>query len=57
MKLGDIRNSITTLPGVGPAAAKLFAKLNVFSVADLLTLYPKQYDDRTGRTPLSAFRS
>ena len=35
MKLGDIRNSITTLPGVGPAAVKLFAKLNVFSVADL----------------------
>ncbi len=57
MKLGDIRNSITTLPGVGPAAAKLFAKLNVFSVADLLTLYPKQYDDRTKCTGLSAFRS
>ena len=57
MKLGDIRNSITSLPGVGPAAAKLFAKLNVFSVADLLTLYPKQYDDRTKRIPLSAFRS
>ena len=57
MKLGDIHNSVTTLPGVGPAAAKLFAKLNVFSVADLLTLYPKQYDDRTRRTPLSAFRS
>ena len=57
MKLGDIRNSVTTLPGVGPAAAKLFAKLNVFSVADLLTLYPKQYDDRTKRIPLSAFRS
>ena len=57
MKLGDIRNSITTLPGVGPAAAKLFAKLNVFSVDDLLTLYPKQYDDRTKRIGLSAFRS
>ncbi|MGI5097174.1 ATP-dependent DNA helicase RecG [Treponema socranskii] len=57
MKLGDIRNSITSLPGVGPAAAKLFAKLNVFSVADLLTLYPKQYDDRTKRIALSAFRS
>ena len=57
MKLGDIRNSITTLPGVGPAAAKLFAKLNVFSVADLLALYPKQYDDRTKRIGLSAFRS
>ncbi|MGI5107877.1 ATP-dependent DNA helicase RecG [Treponema socranskii] len=57
MKLGDIRNSITSLPGVGPAAAKLFAKLNVFSVADLLTLYPKQYDDRTKRMGFSAFRS
>jgi ATP-dependent DNA helicase RecG len=36
VKLCDIKNPVSTLSGVGPAAAKLFAKLNVFTVADLL---------------------
>ncbi|MBQ9495825.1 MAG: ATP-dependent DNA helicase RecG [Treponema sp.] len=57
MKLADIQNSITTLSGIGPAAAKLFAKLNVFSVADLLTFYPKDYEDRTQRVPLASYRT
>ena len=45
MKLQDIKNSITTISGIGPAAAKLFAKLNIFTVADLLSFYPKNYED------------
>jgi ATP-dependent DNA helicase RecG len=56
VKLADIKNPVSTLPGVGPSAAKLFAKLNVFTVADLLTFYPKDYEDRTQRVPLSQFR-
>jgi ATP-dependent DNA helicase RecG len=56
VKLADIKNPVSTLPGVGPAAAKLFAKLNVFTVADLLTFYPKEYEDRTHRVSLSQFR-
>ncbi|MCK9170285.1 MAG: ATP-dependent DNA helicase RecG [Treponema sp.] len=56
MKLSDIKNPVSTLPGVGPAAAKLFAKLNVFTAADLLTFYPKDYEDRTRRVAFSLFR-
>lgn len=56
MKLADIKNPVSTLPGIGPAAAKLFAKLNVFTVADLLTFYPKDYEDRTRRVAFSQFR-
>ncbi len=56
MKLADIKNPVSTLPGIGPAAAKLFAKLNVFTVADLLTFYPKDYEDRTHRVAFSQFR-
>jgi ATP-dependent DNA helicase RecG len=56
VKLADIKNPVSTLPGVGPAAAKLFAKLNIFTVADLLTFYPKDYEDRTRRVQLSQFR-
>jgi ATP-dependent DNA helicase RecG len=57
VKLADIKNPVGTLPGVGPAAAKLFAKINVFTVADLLTFYPKDYEDRTRRVPFSQFRN
>src|SRR5574344_701218 len=56
MKLEDIRTPVGTLPGIGPAAVKLFANLNVFTIADLLSLYPRSYDDRTKITPLSEFR-
>lgn len=55
MKLADIRNPVSTLPGIGPAAAKLLAKLNIFTAADLLTFYPRDYDDRTQRVPLSGY--
>ena len=55
MKLEEIRIPVGSLPGVGPAAVKLFANLNVFTVADLLTLYPRDYDDRTKIVTLSQF--
>ena len=57
MKLEDIKSPVSSLPGVGPAAVKQFARLNVFTVADLLSLYPKSYDDRTKRVPLNQFHS
>ena len=41
MKLQDIKNSITTISGIGPAAAKLFAKLNILG----RTLSGKEYLD------------
>ncbi len=56
MKLEDIRIPIGTLNGIGSATAKLFANLNVFTIADLLTLYPRDYDDRTKIVTLSQFR-
>ena len=56
MKLQDIKNSITTISGIGPAAAKLFAKLNIFTVSDLLSFYPKNYEDRTKRISIDNFQ-
>lgn len=52
MKTSEITNSINTLPKIGPAKAALFAKLNVFTVADLLQYYPRDYEDRTKRITL-----
>ena len=57
MKLEDIKPPVSTIAGVGPAASKLFAKLNVFTAADLLSLYPKTYDDRRKRVPLVHFQN
>jgi ATP-dependent DNA helicase RecG len=57
VKLDDIKNTISTIAGVGPVAVKLFAALNVFTVSDLLKFYPRDYEDRTKRIPLSSFET
>lgn len=52
MKISEITNSINTLPKIGAAKASLFAKLNIFTVADLLQFYPRDYEDRTQKITL-----
>lgn len=55
MKLSEIETPISSLSGVGPAKAKLFANLGIYSVADLLSYYPKDWEDRTRRVTLSEY--
>ena len=55
MKLNDIKTPLTSLSGVGQVQAKLFAKLNLFTVGDLLKFYPKDYEDRRAKIPLNSF--
>ena len=55
MKLSEISNPLETLDGVGSAKAKLFSKLNIFTVGDLLSSYPRAYDDKTKLIPLKDF--
>ena len=57
MKLSELGASVDGLPGVGPNTSRLFAKLGIFTVADLLSTYPRSYDDRTKRVPLKDFAS
>ncbi|MDY4902528.1 MAG: ATP-dependent DNA helicase RecG [Treponema sp.] len=57
MKLKDLGTSVESLNGVGPAAAKQFARLGIFTVADLLSIFPRDYEDRTKRISLSQFAS
>ena len=57
MKLSELGASVDGLPGVGPNTSRLFAKLGIFTVADLLSTYPRSYDDRTKRIPLKDFAS
>ena len=41
------QESIQSLPGIGPARAKLFAKLGVRTVGELAAYLPRTYEDRT----------
>src|SRR5574344_562923 len=55
MKLSEIGNPVETLGGIGPATTKQFARLNIFTVADLLSTYPRDYEDRTKPVTLHEF--
>ncbi len=55
MKLSELGGTIESLSGVGPATAAAFAKLSIFTVADLLSTFPRDYEDRTQRVPLSGY--
>ena len=41
----DINSDIQYLKGVGPAYAKKFAKLGIYTIRDLLLHYPRRYID------------
>ena len=55
MKIGDLGAAVENLPGVGPSTAKLFARMNIFTVSDLLQTYPRDYEDRTRLVLLKDF--
>ncbi len=38
---------VSTLHGVGPARAKLFARLGLFTLNDLIGYFPRAYEDRS----------
>jgi len=46
MHPGTLEKPVQYLKGVGAARAKLFARLGVFSLRDLLTYFPRDYEDR-----------
>ncbi len=57
MKLSDIGTAVENLPGVGKSTAALLSKLNIFTVSDLLSFYPRAYEDRTNKIPLSEYKT
>ena len=44
---------ITALRGIGPKKAHAYQKLGVNTVRDLITLFPRRYEDRTKFTPIA----
>lgn len=41
----DFNDSITQIKGIGPKSAALFAKLDVFNVGQLISYYPRDYEE------------
>ena len=42
-----INDSISTIKSIGPAREKLFNKIGVYTVEDMLKYYPRAYEDRS----------
>ena len=53
----EIQVPVTSVRGVGPAMAGHLGNLGVRTVGDLLTMWPRDWDDRTVHSPLSAHAS
>ncbi len=45
--MARLSDPITILKGIGPAKAKQFAALNIFTLQDLICHFPRGYEDRT----------
>ncbi len=53
VKTVDIFSDLTCLSGISTKRAKLFAKLGINNLVDLLFNFPRQYDDWTDLAPLN----
>ncbi|MBR6014433.1 MAG: ATP-dependent DNA helicase RecG [Selenomonadaceae bacterium] len=49
----EFTDNIMYLKGVGPKRAKMLEKLNIFTMYDFLTHYPRAYEDRRYITPIN----
>ena len=43
----NLYDDVKFIKGVGPNRVKLLNKLNIFSLKDLITYYPRSYEDRS----------
>jgi len=56
MKVKEIKAPLSSISGIGPQLTKLFAKLNIFTAGDLLSYYPKDYEDLSKKILLCDFQ-
>lgn len=57
MKVSEIKAPVSSITGIGPQLTKTLAKINIFTVADLLQYFPRDYEDRTKRVNLREFET
>ena len=51
--MARLSDPITILKGIGPAKAKLFEQLGIFTLEDLICHFPRGYEDRTQLVPIA----
>ena len=49
----DLKQDVKYVKGVGPNRVKLLNKLNIYTIKDLITYYPREYEDRSIVTKLN----
>ena len=49
----SLQDPVRSLKGIGEKKAQAFAKLGVFSLYDLLSFYPRRYEDRSTIKPIA----
>ena len=50
--MARLSDPVTVLKGIGPAKAKQFENLNIFTLRDLICHFPRGYEDRTQLVPI-----
>lgn len=43
----DLKKEVQFIKGVGPSRVKLLNKLGIYDLEDLITYYPRTYEDRS----------
>ena len=49
----ELKKEVQYIRGVGPTRAKLLNKLNIYTLEDLITYYPREYEDRGKPKPIA----
>lgn len=57
MFIREIQVPASSIRGVGPATASLLKNLGISTAGELLSYWPRDWDDRTVKVPLSQFAS
>lgn len=52
----DIRKPVQFIRGIGPKTSMLFNRIDVFSIYDLLTHFPRAYEDRRFVRPIGSLK-
>ncbi len=54
--MARLSDPVTVLRGIGPAKAKQFENLNIFTLRDLICHFPRGYEDRTKLVPIASLQ-
>ncbi|MDR2747857.1 MAG: ATP-dependent DNA helicase RecG [Treponema sp.] len=57
MFLRELKEPVSRIRGAGPQTAELLARAGIFSVADLLCHYPRDWEDHSHPVPLAGYAS